>query len=126
MAGGVGVTPLRALLEELPYAPGEATLIYRARDAHDLVLRHELDDLANRRGARVFYVLGRRVAGRNSWLPQSAAHLSDAAALRELVPDVADHDVYLCGADSWMEAARDAAVAAGVPRKNVHLERFSW
>ena len=126
MAGGVGVTPLRALLEELPYAPGEATLIYRARDAHDLVFRHELDELADRRGARVFYVLGRRVAGRNSWLPQSAAHLSDAAALRELVPDVADHDVYLCGADPWMEAARDAAVAAGVPRQNVHLERFSW
>jgi ferredoxin-NADP reductase len=126
LAGGIGVTPLRALLEELPYAPGEATLIYRAHASRDLVLRREIDDLATRRGARVFYVLGPRVPGRPSWLPQGAAHLSDAAALRELVPDVAEHDVYICGAGPWMEAAGAAARAAGVPAENVHLERFSW
>jgi ferredoxin-NADP reductase/DMSO/TMAO reductase YedYZ heme-binding membrane subunit len=126
MAGGIGVTPLRALLEELPYAPGEATLIYRARDTKELVFRREIDDLAARRGAQVFYVLGRRLSGRDSWLPENAAHLSDAQALRELVPDVADHDVYICGAGPWMDAAEAAALAAGVPPENVHLERFSW
>ena len=30
-------------------------------------------------------------------------HLSDAQALLELVPDVADHDVFLCGAPDWMD-----------------------
>src|SRR6266702_7264712 len=29
IAGGVGITPLRALLESLPAAPGDLTLIYR-------------------------------------------------------------------------------------------------
>jgi predicted ferric reductase len=126
LAGGVGVTPLRALLEELPYARGEATLIYRAHDLGDLILRREIDELAGRRGARVFYVLGPRLPGRDSWLPRSAAHLSDAAALLELVPDVAEHDVYVCGAGRWADAARTAALAAGVPAANVHLERFAW
>lgn len=126
LAGGIGVTPLRALLEELPYAPGEATVIYRARQGGDLVLRHELDELARRRGARVYYVLGRRIRGRDSWLPQSAAHLSDAAALHELVPDVAEHDVFICGADAWADAAQAAARAAGVPAGNIHRERFTW
>ena len=32
IAGGIGITPLRALLEELPTRRGELTLIYRARD----------------------------------------------------------------------------------------------
>ena len=46
--------------------------------------------------------------------------------LRQLVPDVADHDVYLCGADGWMDAAERAVLAAGVQRDAIHLERFSW
>ncbi|MFN0280346.1 MAG: ferric reductase-like transmembrane domain-containing protein [Kineosporiaceae bacterium] len=126
LASGIGVTPLRAVLEELDQAPGDVTLVYRARDAHDLVLRAELDALAAAKGARVFYVLGRRVPGRSSWLPETAAHLSDAQALLQLVPDVAGHDVYLCGAESWMDAAKAAALDAGVPEQQIHEERFSW
>ncbi|HET9657228.1 MAG TPA: ferric reductase-like transmembrane domain-containing protein, partial [Kineosporiaceae bacterium] len=80
LAGGIGVTPLRALMEELSYAPGELTLIYRARDARELVLRREIDDLATRRGAQVLYVLGHRLRSRASWLPESAGHLTDSDA----------------------------------------------
>jgi len=126
MAGGIGVTPLRGLLESLPQAPGDVTLVYRARSAGDLVLRKEIESLAAARGARVLYVLGPRLPGRDSWLPQSAGHVSDAQALRQIAPDVAQHDVFLCGADSWMEAARRAALAAGVPAAAIHLERFTW
>ncbi len=126
IANGIGVTPLRALLEEMDYAPGEATLMYRARTEADLVLREELTELAVRRGARVIWLPGNRVPGRSSWLPSTAAHLSDREALVHLVPDVADHDVYLCGAEGWMSAAHAAAREAGVPAANIHLERFSW
>jgi predicted ferric reductase len=126
MASGIGISPMRALLEELDHAPGELTLIYRAHHSGDLPLRNEIDAIAAQTGARVFYVLGRRVPGRNTWLPESAAHLTDAAALRQLVPDIAEHDVYLCGAAGWMDAAHAAALAAGVPAGNVHVERFSW
>jgi predicted ferric reductase len=126
LAGGIGVTPLRAMLEEMPQGPGDITLIYRARDEHDVIFKREIDALAAATGARVFYVLGPRVPGRASWLPASAAHLTDAGALRHLVPDIAAHDVYVCGADGWMDAARAAAVAAGVPAHHVHEERFAW
>ncbi|WP_141850454.1 ferredoxin reductase family protein [Lapillicoccus jejuensis] len=126
LAAGIGVTPLRGLLESLPQQPGDVTLVYRARGEHDLVLRREIEDLAAQRGARVVYVLGPRVRSRDSWLPQSAAGLDDAAALRDIVPDVADHDVYLCGAEAWMAAARTAVLAAGVPEDAVHVEHFAW
>ena len=126
LAGGIGITPLRALLEDLPQAPDDVTLIYRARDENDLIFQDELEQLCTARGARLFFALGPRIPGRDSWLPQAAAHLSDAEGLRQLVPDVARHDVYLCGAAAWMDAARAAARAAGVPEEQIHEERFTW
>lgn len=126
LAGGIGVTPLRGLLEALPQDAGDVTLVYRASHDADLILRSEIEALADARGARVFYAIGPRVAGRQSWLPQAAAAMSDEDALGQLVPDLADHDVYLCGADGWMDAAEHALLAAGVPRDAIHLERFTW
>jgi predicted ferric reductase len=126
LAGGIGVTPLRGLLEALPQDVGDVTLVYRASHESDLVLRGEIEALARERGARVFYAIGPRVRDRHSWLPEAAAGLTDVEALRQLVPDIAEHDVYLCGADGWMDAAEQAVLAAGVPREAVHVERFSW
>jgi ferredoxin-NADP reductase len=50
LAGGVGITPLRALFESLPAAPSDLTLLYRARTAQDLALRTELEAIAAARG----------------------------------------------------------------------------
>jgi ferredoxin-NADP reductase len=66
------------------------------------------------------------VPSRNSWLPTQARHLTDVQALREIVPDLEHYDVYICGSDGWMSAARSAAIDAGVPSDAVHLERFSY
>ena len=127
LASGIGVTPLRALLEDLAQDPGDVTLVYRAGGTGGLVLKAEIDGLATARGARVFYVLGHRARDRESWLPAvAAARMSDADALRDLIPDIAEHDVYLCGAQEWMDAARQAAVAVGVPARCIHEERFAW
>jgi predicted ferric reductase len=126
IGAGIGITPMRALLEELPQAPGDLTLVYRAHSSGDVLFADELLDLAGRRGARIFTVLGGRATSRESWLPGNASHLSDTDALRHLVPDLAGHDVYICGGDRWMDLVRAAALAGGVPERNIHLERFGY
>jgi predicted ferric reductase len=126
LGAGIGITPLRGLLESLPQEPGDVTLVYRAHSTEDLVLKDEIEALAAARGARVFYALGPRIPGRHSWLPHHAAGLSDEDALRDLVPDIDQHEVYLCGSPVWMDAARVAALTAGVPADAIHEERFSW
>jgi predicted ferric reductase len=123
IASGIGITPLRALLEELTYDPGEAVLIYRARDEADLILRREIEELAAARGVRLGFILGRRGRSR-SWLPEGWRH--DGAALRDLVPDITSHDVFICGPNRWMESVAVAARRAGVPDEQIHLERFTW
>ena len=89
MASGIGITPMRALLEELDQRPGEVTLVYRSRSDQDRILVDELSALAEQHRARFFVVTGTRVSGRDSWLPQHAAHLGDVEALLQFVPDVA-------------------------------------
>ena len=126
MACGIGITPIRALLEELEYAPGAATLIYRARTPADFVLWPEVDAIARARGVAVHYLSGPRIADRASWMPESAAGWSDATALLHLVPDLPAADLFVCGPDSWMDAVRAAAVDAGLPVGQLHEERFAW
>jgi predicted ferric reductase len=126
LAAGIGITPLRALLEDLPYGRGEASLIYRASSSDHLLLRHEIDELARARGVEVFYVTGPRHSDRQSWLPASAGRTSDVRMLQQLVPRIASSDVYVCGPDAWLEAAVAAARGAGVPAAQLHVERFTW
>jgi predicted ferric reductase len=126
LACGIGITPMRALLEDLDYAPGEAVLVYRARSEPDLVFKRELDELALQRGIDVHYVTGTRALARESWLPQRAAHLTDEEALTRLVPDLLRSDVFVCGPDPWMDAVARATAGAGLPSEQLHQERFTW
>jgi len=126
MASGIGITPMRALLEELDQRPGDVTVIYRASTDQDRILVEELTDLAGRRQAGFFMVTGHRPIRQSSWLPQHAAHLGDVEALRQLVPDVAGHDVFICGSPGWMDAAERAVLRAGVPPECIHIERFAY
>ena len=126
MASGIGITPMRALLEAMDQRPGDVTLVYRVRSDQDRIFVDELSTLAASRRAKFFVVTGHRASNRPSWLPQHAAHLGDVEALRQLVPDVAKHDVFICGSPGWMDAAEQAVIAAGVPSGHVHLERFTY
>ncbi|MFI5694692.1 ferric reductase-like transmembrane domain-containing protein [Kribbella sp. NPDC051586] len=125
-ACGIGITPLRALLEELGYRPGDAILVYRAHSPADLVFRNELEQLAARRGITLQYVLGARQRKRASWLPESAKEWSDADAMWDLVPGIEQYDVYVCGPDQWMDAVCAAALELRLPADQLHQERFSW
>jgi predicted ferric reductase len=121
---GIGITPLRAILEDLP-AGVDVVVMHRVRTRHDAVLADEVRALCAARAARLVVIEGSRIPGRHSWLPGQAAHLSDADALREVVPDVDQRSVFLCGSAGWIEAAEAACRDAGVPSSHRHTENFA-
>lgn len=125
IGAGIGITPMRAILEDLP-PDAAVTILHRVSSRAELILGDEIEQLAAQRGARYVVLAGRRVPGRDTWLPEQAAHLSDAEGLRQVVPDVAERDVYICGAERWMAAAAAAAVEAGVPAAAIHVEHFTY
>lgn len=118
LAGGVGITPIRALFETLPGSPGDITLVYRTTKRTDLVFENELTQIASARGAATHYIVGSRIE--LGWDPLSPVGLT------RIVPGIADHDVYVCGPDGMMTAAIAALREAGVPRRHIHHESFEF
>ena len=117
IAGGVGITPMRALFETIEVGAGRLTLLYRASRPDDVVFRGELEDIARRRGAEVLWMVG----------PSSAPGMAmTGPTLRSLVPDVADRDVYLCASPTLSAAVRAALHDAGLPRRRLHEEAFTF
>jgi ferredoxin-NADP reductase len=119
LAGGVGVAPLRALLEALPAGPGRVDLIYRASTPDEVLFPHELAGIARARRAIVHYLLGPRVGS------HPAGQLA-ADRLRSLVPDLPGREVFICGPPGMVDVARRELHRAGVPRRRIHAERFDF
>ncbi|KUN04888.1 oxidoreductase [Streptomyces yokosukanensis] len=111
IAGGVGVTPIRALLEDMA---GHAVVIYRVATDRDAVLYDELRDLALAKGAELHLVTGPIVPDRLA-----------PSELARLVPDIGDRDVFLCGPPGMMAAVLRSLADLGVPKRQIHFERFS-
>lgn len=119
IAGGVGITPIRTLVESMPSRGGSLALIYRAIHAGELIFRDELDRLAEMRGMPVHYAIGDHRDPRQR-------HLLSSQHLRELVPDIATRDVFLCGPPAMTGATVSALRRAGVAREQIHTEAFAY
>jgi predicted ferric reductase len=131
IAAGIGITPIRALMEEMP--PG-TVVVYRARSEKEVVFREELEKLARDRDARLVYVLdedamtdghpptGGRADGEGDGrrLPE----VLTAPGLARLAPGIAERDVYLCGPPGLVRRVGAELRKAGVRDRHVHLDPF--
>ncbi|MCU1461848.1 MAG: oxidoreductase [Acidimicrobiales bacterium] len=118
IAGGIGITPLRALVESLDADAGDVTLLYRVVSDHDLAFRDELARLA-RRGLQVHELVGPEIG-------DDRTDRLGVPALRALIPDIARRDVYVCGPPAMLDALRRRLRVLGVSRRHVHFERFDY
>ena len=115
VAGGIGITPVRALLERMT---GDVVAIYRVLSTDDIVFADELAELERRRGFALHYVVGDHAA-------PDGHELLSPEHLGELVPDLAEREVYLCGPPAMTNVTGRRLRHAGVPRRRLHVERFA-
>ncbi|MGW5030705.1 ferredoxin reductase family protein [Streptomyces nigra] len=114
IAGGVGITPVRSMLEES--ATGDVVVLYRVRSEADAVLLPEVRRLVEQRGGRLHLLTGRT--------GESAAPPFGAQSLHHLVPDVLERDVYVCGPPAMTAAVLTGLRELRVPAHQVHAEKF--
>ena len=116
VAGGVGVAPLRALLEDC--GPHQTPIvIVRVRDAHDVAHRAELQRMVDARNGQLHVLTGPR-----HWFSRVDPFAPET--LRAWIPDLRDRHVFVCGPASLESAVMTGMRKAGVPARNIHHERF--
>ncbi|MDH6217895.1 ferredoxin reductase [Streptomyces pseudovenezuelae] len=110
VAGGIGITPLLSMAEELASAGGDFTLHHYAASERDAPLldRVEAANFAD------------RVVVHHSQTGDSV-RAGLPADLRTPVPSAL---VYICGPDGFMTYVTEQATAAGWLPRQLHLERF--
>jgi predicted ferric reductase len=119
IAGGIGITPIRPLAEEMAADGFDVRVLYRAHSEGHLVFKKEMDALAERHRVRVDYLVtpaGGRQSSHDAWF--------SPATMARLVPDIVDRVVYVCGPVGMMAAVRTSLEALGVPPGQVRTEVF--
>lgn len=117
IAGGVGITPMRALFESLPVNGSNLALLYRASSDEEVLFREELEQIASYRGAQLILVIGPASDPRTAISPEN---------LRSAFPDLASRDVFICASPRFSGAVRAALLQAGLPRRQLHQEDFTF
>lgn len=113
VGAGVGVTPLRAILEDLPSGVDVAVIV-RCSSRDELVLHRELEELVSSRSGVLHAVVG----------PRDKVRL-DERAVRRLVPDIARRDIFICGPSGFADGFVGTAHKLGAPKERIHLEQFA-
>lgn len=116
VAGGIGVTPLRALFEAAAANGTPTLLVWANKSAADVPLRAEIDELsAGNRHLSVRYVFSDGPDGRRV----------DTDYLVGTVPDIRERDIYVCGPPAMQQAIVDGLLAAGIDGSQIHYESFA-
>jgi len=115
IAGGIGITPIRALIEDMS---GDVVVIYRVVRDEDVIFREELVELARRQGITLHFVVGDHAT-------EDGARLLSPSHLEELVPDIAERQVYVCGPPALTEVLGRNVRRANVPRRFIQTEKFA-
>ncbi|NMC61935.1 MAG: hypothetical protein GYA55_02075, partial [SAR324 cluster bacterium] len=119
-AGGIGITPLRALAEEFLQLGKKVTLFYGNRTQQGIALKAELDFLAAENRLQLYYVL----SADPKW--QGERGNIDREKVSRLLPDFSDCDHYLCGPPPMMSKLEQSLKEMGVTTKYIHNERFAF
>lgn len=124
VAAGIGVTPIRAMLEDAPLAPGEATVLLRASDESQSYLWEEVREICAAKGARLYTMVGSRARHGRRWMPQTDA--DRGVTLLSVFPELLDSDLFVCGPGDWLDAVVEEARSLGLAEERIHAERFDW
>lgn len=122
IAAGVGVTPVRALLEHSTLSPGEASIIFRASTDVDTYLWDETQELTRANGGTFIGMVGSRPAAMTTWM--SADAIARGATITTLLPELLQSDLFICGPADWVDLVVADARSAGLPHRQIHVEKF--
>jgi predicted ferric reductase len=119
IAGGIGITPIRAVIEDSLRAGKDCILLYGNRFIKEIALKTELENLAAQKHYPIYHILS------DEEMPAAEKGFVDKEKIQRLVTDIVERDVFLCGPPIMMSKVRPILKELGVPESKIHFELFS-
>jgi len=120
IAGGIGITPIRSLMEQLAIKGKNIIFLNSVKTEADLTFKKEMDELLVKYpNLKITHI----VAEDPNWKGESGRIDKDKIA--KLVPDAATREVFLCGPPPMMTALVIALKELGIKEDDIHFEKFS-
>ena len=116
IAGGIGVTPLRAMLDATG-PDDDVVMLYRVATPDETVFPDELKQFAAAPNVRIHIIAGNEIG-------DDRTDLLSVPALQNGVPDIVTRDCFVCGPPAFITAVDRRLAILGVPRHQIHFERF--
>ncbi len=120
IAGGIGVTPIRSLLEDLVVSGKDVVLLYGCKTSGDFVFKDEFEELRRSHQFAAHYFASDE--------PASEDFVSGRIGIeniRALVPDFTERDIFICGPKPMMKSIIQSLKEGGVSSSLVHYEKFA-
>jgi predicted ferric reductase len=118
IVGGIGVAPVKAMLERLDRRH-QPIVLYRASRHDDLVYADELRRMARELGGDLMTLVGKTAT-------LAVKDPFSGEVLAKAIPDVAERVCILCGPERLLWAGRAGLREAGVDGDDIHFEQPWW
>lgn len=120
IAGGIGITPLRAMIEELTPKQTDIMLLYAIKSSQDMVFKTELENFQKQNpNLKIIYIM-------STPEPGFETGFVDKEKVARLVPDFLNREVFLCGPPPMMKAVSKTLMEMGLAKQFIHYEKFSF
>ncbi len=111
IAGGIGVTAILSLLEDLPRS-SRPVVVFRVSSEDQLVFHDEIVNLVKQRGGRLHEIVGTREE-------------FPVERLSALVDDLAKREAFVAGPEQFVQHVTAHLRNIGVPNEKIHAEVYS-
>jgi len=111
IAGGIGVTAILSLLEDLPKS-SRPVVVFRVSSEDQLVFHDEIESLVKQCGGRLHEIVGTREE-------------FPVERLSKLVDDLNKRETFVAGPEPFVQHVVAHLNRIGVPKENIHAEVYS-
>ena len=121
IAGGVGITPIRALLEDFLQSGKDVVLLYSVRKKEQIIFKDDLERLLREKtdNFKLYYIISEEES------PHGFRRI-DKECIECLVSDVGSREVYLCGPPAMSKAMKKHLIKLKVNKHKIYYEKFSF
>jgi predicted ferric reductase len=122
IAGGIGITPFLGMLRYIFTKDNnrEVVLLWGVRDESEIICKYELEEYTSLLKNFKFIPI---VSNDDTYKGEKG--FIDPERLKSYANNISQYDFYICGPPIMMEAQLNNLRKLGVPKENIHFERFS-